>query len=214
MAVAIVVAVLAVGVLIAIGRPGDDERPFEPIARSEVSGRRASAATAPLRIIEFADFQCAACARFAMELEPQIAAEFIETGVASLELRHFPFLGPESFAAAEASECAGDQGLFWEYHDLLFQRQGAVNSGAFSTDRLNRYGGEVAELFPDFKIEVFEACIVSGAKRAVVAAQLAQGEALGVTATPSFLIGGMLLRGAPRLDDFRSLIRQVAAEAN
>ncbi len=214
MAVAIVVAVLAVGGLIAIGRAGDDERPFEPIARSEVSGRRVGAATAPVRIIEFADFQCGACGRFATEVEPLIVAEFIETGIASLELRQFPFLGPESFAAAEACECAGDQGRFWEYHDLLFQRQGAVNSGVFSADRLKRYGRDVAELFPDFDNGAFEVCIDSGAKRLVVEAQLAEGRALGVNATPSFLIGGRLLQGAPSLDDFRALIRQAAAEAN
>ena len=215
MAIAIVVAVFAVGGLIAVGRGGGDEPPFEPIVRSEVSGSHAGAASAPVRIIEFVDFQCGACGRFATELEPLIAAEFIETGIASLEIRHFPFLGAESFAAAEASECALDQGRFWEYHDLLFQRQGAVNSGVFSTDRLRGYGREVAERFPDFDVEVFELCVDSRAKRAVVQAQLAEGQALGVGATPSFLIGGQLLRGVPSLDDFRALIRRVAqAEAN
>ncbi len=219
MVVAIVLAVLAVGGLIGLSRAGGDgdggsERPFEPLVRSEVSGNRTGAATAPVRIIEFADFQCSHCANFALNVAPAIEAEFIETGIASIELRHFPFLGAESFAAAEACECAGDQGRFWEYHDLLFQRQGAVNSGVFSTERLKRYGGDVAELFADFDTGAFEACIDSGAKRRVVEEQLAEGRALGVTGTPAFIIGNQLVPGVLPLDEFRALIQRVAAEAN
>lgn len=219
MAVAIVIAVIAVGGLIAISRTGGDgdgggEHPFEPLVRSEVSGNRSGAATAPVRIIEFADFQCSHCANFALNVAPAIEAEFIETGIASLELRQFPFLGPESFAAAEACECAGDQGRFWEYHDLLFQRQGPVGSGVFSSDRLKRYGRDIAELFPDFDSGAFEGCIDSGAKRAVVETQLKVGKALGVTGTPSFIVGNQFVPGALSLDAFRALIRQVAAEAD
>jgi protein-disulfide isomerase len=154
--VSVVVALAVVGVLIAMSRARGDDEPFEPLVRSEVSGNRAGAAGAPVRIIEFADFQCGACGSFAKDFEPAITAEFIETGIASLELVHFPFLGPESFAAAEACECAGDQGRFWEYHDLLFQRQRTPNSGGFSSGRLKDFGDEVADLFPDFDTKDFK----------------------------------------------------------
>ncbi|RME42104.1 MAG: DsbA family protein, partial [Chloroflexi bacterium] len=58
----------------------------------------------------------------------------MQTGVVRFGYQHFAFLGTESEWAAEASECAGEQNAFWEYHDLLFERWGGENQGAFNKD--------------------------------------------------------------------------------
>ena len=72
-------------------------------------------------IIEFSDFQCPFCGRYTRETAPGLRAEFVDTGIASIEYRHLAILGPESQRAAEAAECALEQGFFWEYHDILFR---------------------------------------------------------------------------------------------
>ena len=77
-------------------------------------------------LTEFGDFQCPHCARFALTVVPEIRRELVETGQADYEYRHYPFLGPESYAAAEAAECARDQDAFDRYHDLVY---GAVSRG-------------------------------------------------------------------------------------
>lgn len=71
--------------------------------------------------------------------------QFVETGIVTIEYRHLVILGEESQRAAEAAECAGTQGAFWEFHDLLFLRQGAEHSGTFSSANLKRFARELAD---------------------------------------------------------------------
>ena len=72
-------------------------------------------------LTEFGDFQCPHCANFALNILPALEQDLIETGTIRFEYRHYPFLGPESVSAAEASECARDQGRFNEYHLELYR---------------------------------------------------------------------------------------------
>ena len=82
------------------------------------------------------------------------------TRVSRCEYHHLAFLGAESVLAAQASECAVEQGQFWLYHDLLFLRQGRENSGVFALDRLKGYGREVDAALPAgaWDQEAFEGC--------------------------------------------------------
>jgi len=159
-----------------------------------------------MHVIEFADFQCVFCARFARETEPTIAEEYIRSGRVRVTFHHFAFLGPDSVRAAEASECAADQGRFWEYHDLLFLRQRGEGSGGFPASRLKSMAREVARAHPGFDAERFGACLDAGEKRALVERETAEGRAAGISATPSFLINGRLLQGAQNLEAFRQAI--------
>src|SRR3989344_6619341 len=96
---------------------------------------------APVTLIEYSDFQCPFCGRFFSQTENLIKENYIQTGKAKFVYRHFAFLGPESVAAAEAVECAKDQGKFWEYHDQLFteeikdgkEHNGNLNGALFDT---------------------------------------------------------------------------------
>jgi protein-disulfide isomerase len=80
---------------------------------------------AKITIVEFSDFQCPFCERFFIDTLPQLKKEYLDTGKAQLTFRHFPLtsIHPNAQKAHEASECANEQGKFWEYHDLLFQTQ-------------------------------------------------------------------------------------------
>src|SRR3989337_1514537 len=80
-------------------------------------------ANAPITIIEFSDFQCPYCGRYATQVGPQIDEQYINDGKVRMGYWHVAFLGEESQWAAEAAECAADQDAFWEYHDKLFNSQ-------------------------------------------------------------------------------------------
>ncbi len=80
---------------------------------------------ASVTVIEFSDFQCPFCEQFYKTTYPQLKKEYIDTGKIAFYYRHFPLtnIHPLAVPAANASECANEQGKFWEYHDLLFQNQ-------------------------------------------------------------------------------------------
>jgi len=69
-------------------------------------------------------------------VKPVLFKQYVETGQVTFVYKHMAILGTESTWAAEASECAADQGKFWEYHDLVFSRQAGENQGAFTKDKL------------------------------------------------------------------------------
>jgi protein-disulfide isomerase len=105
--------------------------------------------------------------------------------------------------AAEAARCAGAQGVFWEYHDLLY-----LSAPDFSRDDLVRYAGRL-----NLDRSTFTTCIESHKLRKDVEADVAEGRAIGLTGTPSFLINGTLLVGSQPIEVFRKAIREALKEA-
>ena len=202
-------------VLIYANRPGSSVggAAFTPMARPQVSGRIMGNPDAPVKIIEFADFQCPFCKRFKDEVEPKLFEEFIAKGTVSFQYVSFAFLGEESKKAAEAAECAADQGRFWDYHDLLFLRQGKENSGVFSPANLKGFGGELKGAFPTFDTGKFDKCVDSGEKRPMIDAQVKQARDAGVQSTPSFLINGLALSGVQPIEVFRDAIKAAETAA-
>lgn len=111
----------------------DGEIPEQSAAFTAVNLIRAGAPVlgdpdAELTIVDFSDFQCTSCRRFATQTEPQIVNDYIEQGKVSIVFKHFPVFGPDSLTAAMASMCAHEQGKFWELHDNLYAKQGSENS--------------------------------------------------------------------------------------
>lgn len=156
---------------------------------------------APVTIIEFADFQCPFCGRFASGAGRQIDLLYIETGKVRLGYQHFAFLGQESFWAAEASECANDQDAFWAYHDLLFASQNGENQGAFNLDKLKGFAANL-----NLDTTAFNACLDSGKYTELVQTESNAARTLGVQSTPTFLINGQPLVGAHPFDTFQPII--------
>ena len=114
-----------------LNRPIPDG-PGSNLASGNVFGK----AEAPITVTEYADFQCPACGQLARQTLPIIEEEYIKTGKVKWVFNHFAFLGDESIRAAEASECASDQGKFWEYANTLFANQAGENQGAFRDEKL------------------------------------------------------------------------------
>ena len=98
--------------------------------------------------------------------------------------------------AAEAAQCANEQGKFWEYHDKVFANQSAI-----SDDDLKKYATEVG-----LNDEAFTACFSSGKFRADVEKDAAEGSKVGVTGTPAFFVNGRFLSGAQPFEAFKTMI--------
>lgn len=185
-------AAVAVIVLIAVGtlsrsaqKPETATVAGEGLARGKVLGE----ADAPVEVVDFSDFQCPHCRTFAVGAARQLVEEYVKTGKARLVYKHFIVI-PNSELPASASECAREQGRFWQYHDYLFQRQ--ETDRPFTTDKLKRYA---AALGLDTK--AFNRCLDEGRYMDVVFREMNEGRQLGVRGTPTIFVNGQLIpRGA------------------
>lgn len=213
----VVIVLVVVAGLIFASRPsaaGPSTDPYVPRDRVQTSGRVSGNPSAPVRIIEFGDYQCPFCRDFWLDTEPQLQREFVDTGIASLEFRDFIVVGPESRTAAQGAACAAAQDLFWPMHDVLYLRQGArENSEVFTAENVKRFAREVASAAPAtrFDAAAFDRCLDSGEQRAAVDAMATEASAAGVRSTPTFMINGKIVTGAATIDALRAQI--TAAQA-
>ena len=158
---------------------------------------------AKVTIIEFSDFQCPFCSRYQQTVHPQLLKEYVESGQVNFVYKHSAFLGQESVWAAQAAECAADQGKFWDYHDLLFARQNGENQGAFNKDKLIGFATELG-----LDMTKFEPCLTNDETLARVQADTQEGQAAGVRGTPTFFINGQALVGAQPISAFQQVLSQ------
>jgi len=158
---------------------------------------------ARVTLIEFADFQCPFCERFFKDTIPNIKKDYVDTGKVKVAFRHYAFLGQESTWAALASECANEQGKFWEYHDYLYNHQGPENSGTFAKDKLISFAQILG-----LNTNQFSSCLESAKYSKNVNDDLSAGQKAGVTGTPAIFINGQLIVGAQPYTTFKTLIDQ------
>ncbi len=171
-------------------------------------GRRSlGSPDAPVVIEEYVDFQCPACRAYVVDREPQIQKDYVDTGKVRLVVHNFPFLGPESFLAAEAAEAAADQGHYWAYRQLLFQRQGPENSGTFTADKLKAFASELG-----LDRTKFDAALDGRTYKAQVEAEAKDAEARGVKVTPTLFVDGQKFEGVPPANQLNSIIDQELAK--
>ena len=202
-----VAALAVIAALVAIQASGSDSATLPPrIAEGE--GRMLGDPNAPVTIVEYADFQCPICKRAETSVISQIEKDYIVRGKVNLDFRMFPFLGQESFSAAQAAEAADAQGKFWEYHDALFNAQGAENSGAFSRDRLVALAQQVGLDVPRFEADLDAQTYLPSVQEEAAAARSA-----GVHSTPTFFINGKQIVGAQPYAQFKSAIDAALAAA-
>lgn len=168
---------------------------------------------APLTLIEFSDYQCPFCRQFFETTLPTLKKEYVEGGKLRYVFRDFPIdqLHPHARKAAEAARCAGEQGKYWEMHDVLFQNQEALEPQHLKiyAERLGLDG------------QAFHVCLEGGKYRTLVQQSYQEGLSAGVRGTPSFLLGktrpdntieGVIITGVRPLRDFRQEIERVLAE--
>ena len=162
------------------------------------SGPSLGSASAPITIIEFYDFQCSFCKRFWAETLPKLKEAYINTGKARFSYRHFAILGKHSEQAALASECAAEQGKFWEYHDELFKNQGGL---ALTETKLKQYARDIG-----LNVGVFGTCLETGKYREKVERETEAAANLGGRGTPLFIVNQRTLVGAQPYSVFQKMI--------
>jgi len=170
-------------------------------------------ANAPVTVIEYFDFQCPFCGRFARETFPQIKQQYIDSGMVRFVFRHFPLtnIHPRARPAALASECAHDQGLFDAYHDEVFERLGGLNSSQIAAElsnaKLKQYATNVGA-----DRATFDPCADGESKGVRVQTDVDSGTALGVSQTPSFVVQNELFAGFRTAEQFSAILDRKLAE--
>lgn len=165
--------------------------PHDPLALGEVD--------APVVLIAYSDYQCPFCGRWVEETMPELIDRYVDSGVLRIEWREFPYLGEASWQLAVGARAAAEQDLFWEFHERVYQE-------------LDKFDGAGEDLRP----HMVDLAVAVGADReqfladldrddlaVAVQADFAEGQSLGVSGTPSFLINGVPLVGAQPLGGVR-----------
>lgn len=177
----------------------------DPNSRFSVSSLEEDPARGPadalVTIIEFSDFNCGYCKRWADDTLNPLLEKYSDS--VRLVYRDFPILADTSVTAALAAQCAQDQGAFWGYHNLLFS-----NQGRFTRDDLLGYAAQL-----ELDTDEFTACMDEQRHMSRIAADYQEAQALGVRGTPAFFINGRPISGAQPQEVFERIIDEELAAA-
>lgn len=156
---------------------------------------------AAVTLIEYGDFQCPFCREVAVSVLPTIEEEFVSTGQVKIQARTIAILGQESHLAAQAAECASDQGRFWDFHDTLYVNQRGENKGAFSLENLKRFAEALG-----LDTVAFDSCLDSSKYASKVRDETDAARQLGVDSVPTVFVNGQEVSW--HLQDVQAAIRQ------
>ena len=162
--------------------------------------------SAPITIVEFGDYQCHQCFNWFHNTKPELIRDYIETGKVNLVFVDLAFLGSDSPKAAQASYCAEDQEMYWDYHDLLYTSQEPkIDGGWADSERLKAFAFSLG-----LDMELFESCLDSGKYSKRVQYNIQQARDHGVRGTPGFFIvgpdGQQQLGGAQPFSVFKQIL--------
>lgn len=164
--------------------------------------------SAPITIIDFSDFQCYLCNRFVKNTEPLMNQSYIQTGKVALVFNHLPNRGFDSMGAALAAQCTNDQGKFWQFHNLLYSNQKAIDSGWVSKENLKNFGSQILGL----DIKRFDRCFDSEKYKSFVQKDIELALSFGFKETPSFIVENSngssqeTMSGALPFESFKAVI--------
>ena len=159
---------------------------------------------AKVTVIEFSDFQCPFCRSFWSGAFQQIKKEYIDTGKVKFVYRDFPLsFHPAAISAAQATECAKDQGKFWEMHDKIFSEQEKKGQGTiqFGVSDIKNWASQIG-----LDSTKFNQCLDSGKYKLKVEKDLADGSSYGVSGTPTLFVNGNPVVGAQPFSVFKAII--------
>ena len=174
-----------------------------PMGLTEEGDPFLGAPDAPVTIIEYSDYQCPHCGAFAKATLPKVIDTYITTGQVRHVHRNAAILGEESQWSAMAALCASEQDKFWNYHDILFQRQGGRNEGAFSRDNLKQFAEDLG-----LDTAGFNACLDENRYSEKVVAETLEAKERGVEGTPSFFVNDELVPGNVPFEDLQTVIEK------
>jgi protein-disulfide isomerase len=187
--VGVIVVALAVGVIVQTTRSKNENAKVITPKRelgpndSEIEG----AASAPVLVQEYADFQCPSCKAFHDRIGSTVD-DLVKADKIRFAYTYFPFIGDESVAAAAAAVCAGDQGKFFPYSDVLYTNQAPENSGFLTTDQLVTFGRDAGITGAAFN--AFEKCVRANTYEGFVRRSADNASKRGINATPTLLVKG------------------------
>lgn len=167
--------------------------------------------TAPVEVIEFADFECPACGQYAVLTEPQVRSDLVNTGKVRIRYIDFPLqMHKNTWDASLAAACANDQGKFWEMHDALFANQDRWNGEATSRPR-----GPISELAKQIGLDMnkYGACMDNDTHRAQIQANEREALRRQIGQTPTFIFNGTVVPGALPYDAFKHYVDEATKNA-
>jgi protein-disulfide isomerase len=210
-------ALLAIIALVGLGaigylasRPSGQATTVDPnLPPAEAEGYVLGRPDAPVKVVEFADFECPACSQFATVTEPDVKKRLIDAGIVRYTFYDYPLaMHRNTWHASHAAACADEQGKFWEMHDQLFNGQdkwsGVVTSrpkGIFE-DYARAIGLDVAKWEQCFDSRKYQRRIEANEREAVRAK---------APSTPTFIIGNKMISGAISYDTFKAYVDSALA---
>jgi protein-disulfide isomerase len=201
--VRVLIALLAALLTAAPAGAQDASKPIDVAAMGFDRGNP----SAPITIIEFADFACSACGLFARETMPTLEREWIANGRA--RIKYIPFiLGtfPRAMDAARSAECAAEQNAFWSMHDLLYTRQREWTGLGDARERFEAFARELK-----LDIARFRTCWQADRARGRIDGNTQVARLLQIRGTPTFFINGARIQGAIPADKISAYLETVAA---
>lgn len=140
---------------------------------------------APITLVEFGDYQCYFCNQFFHTTEDELFKNYVDTGKVKVIFKDYTIIGPDSISAAHAAHCADDQGLFWKYHDTLYNNWNGENNGWASSENLLQFATDVG-----LNTDEFSNCMLDSKYTSIITNSNQDAKDLGLTGTPAFFIIG------------------------
>ena len=199
--------------------PGTPQQPGAILGKEDINKIESGGAAVkgkddtPITIVEFSEYLCPYCAEYvgfdSVPSKPideektyqQIIKDYVDTGKVRYIFRDFPVHGEKAKAIAEAAYCAGEQDEYWQYHDLLFERQREL----YETEDL-RSLLETLALGMNLDVEGFSSCLADNEFGKVIDDNYQLGQSVGVGGTPTFFINGQKITGAQPFANFKRII--------
>lgn len=179
--------------------------PIAPIASADL-GHKLGSDSAPVEIVEFADFSCPHCAVFAIVEMPYLRERLIATGRLKWRFMDYPLgMNVNSPAAHLAAGCASEQGKFFEMMDVIFNQQNEWTVERRPEGTLRDYARRVG-----LDLDRYNSCMETKHAQPLVDADHAEGDRIGVNGTPAFVVNGRLLPSVLRYDDIKAIVDSLA----
>ena len=140
---------------------------------------------APITLVEFGDYQCYFCNQFFHTTEDDLFKNYVDTGKVKVIFKDYTIIGQDSITAAHAAHCADDQGLFWKYHDTLYNHWTGENNGWASSENLLQFAKDIG-----LDIDEFSKCMIDSKYAQIITKSNQDAKDLGITGTPAFFIIG------------------------
>ena len=191
------------------GKPAGTPAPVNPAllvhSDSHQTQTASSAASLKVTIVEFGDYECPACGA-AYPVTKQVLKDYGDK--INFVFRNFPLpQHPNAQISAEAAEAANAQGKFWEMHDKLYENQNDWGESSNPMDKFLVYAKDLG-----LDVNKFKSDVTSKKYQGVIDADVADGTALNVNATPTFYINGGALQGVPSYNDFKGILDQLLSQ--